>query len=122
MRFLHTLRLNGCNLSDMTIVDLLKVTTAIEHIEMAGCERVTEFGINKLFEVCPNIKYIDMNAIPAVTYAFLDDIMQRKPHILIKRHKYTDCEFKKDNGLRVPRPIASKKKKKKGKKKGKKKK
>lgn len=123
MRFLHTLRLNGCSLSDMTIVDLIKVTTSIEHLEMAGCDRVTEFGINKLLECCAEIKFLDMNAIPAITYAFLDDIMQRKPQILIKRHKYQDVDFKKDNGLRVPRPIASKKKKKKGKKKkGKKKK
>lgn len=63
-----------------------------------------------------------MNGIKAVDYAFLDDIMQRKPQILVKRHKYQDHDWKKDNGLRIPRPIASKKKKKKGKKKGKKKK
>jgi hypothetical protein len=39
----------------------------------------------------------------------------------VKRHKYQDVDFKKDNGLRIPRLIAgAKKKKKKGK--GKKKK
>ena len=88
MPFLHTLRLNGCKLSDMTIFDLVKVTQAIEHIEMAGCEAVTESGINKLIEMCKNLTFLDMNGIPAVNYAFLDDIMQRKPDILIKRHKY----------------------------------
>lgn len=55
MPYLHTLRLNGCKLGDMAIYELIKVTTAIEHLEMAGCENISESGINKLIEVCPNI-------------------------------------------------------------------
>ena len=88
MPFLHTLKLSACNLSDMSLFDLVKVSTAIEHVELGGCERVTEFGINKMLEICPNLQVLDMNGIPAITYAILDDIMQRKPQLLIKRHKY----------------------------------
>ena len=40
----------------------------------------------------------------------------------MKRHKHQDYDFKKDNGLRIPRLIAGEKKKKKKGKKGKKKK
>ena len=59
--------------------------------------------------------------MPIVTYGFLDELKQSHPNLYIRRNKFQDDDFKKDNGLRVPRRIISKKKKKKKKKKGKKK-
>lgn len=122
MPYLHTLRLNGLAISNMTIYDLTKISKAIEHIEMAGCTQLTEDGISKLLLDCPDLKFIDFNANPGITYAFLDDIAQKKPALLVKRHKFQDVDFRKDNGLRIPRLIAGAKKKKKKGKKGKKKK
>jgi hypothetical protein len=29
-----------------------------------------------------------MNGIPAITYPFLDDVMKRKPELMMKRHKF----------------------------------
>jgi hypothetical protein len=58
----------------MTIYQLLAVTKAIEHLEMAGCPTLSEDGVNKLIMECPNLKFIDMNANPAISYAYLDDI------------------------------------------------
>ena len=122
MNYLHTLRLNGLSIGDLAIMELLKVTKSIEHIELAKCSNITEGGINKLIESCENLMYIDMNGIPAITYPFLDDIVQRKPELMMKRHKYQDVDFRKDNGLRIPRLIIGAKKKKGKKGKGKKKK
>lgn len=88
MNYLHTVRLNGLSIGDLAIMELLKVTKSIEHIELARCTNITEGGVNRLLESCESLKYIDMNGIPAVTYAFLDDVMQRKPELLLKRHKF----------------------------------
>ena len=67
------------------------------------------------------LKYLDLNKIPVVNFAFLDQLKQDHPDLLIRRNRYEDDDFKKDNGLRVPRQFPQKKKKK-GKKGGKKKK
>jgi hypothetical protein len=118
MNYLHTVKLASCNIGDMALVDVLKVTQAIEHLEVTKCERITEFSINKVLELCPNIKFLDVNGIPVVSYAMLDEIMKAHPQLLMKRHKYQDQDFKKDNGLRIPRLLPAKKKPKgKGKKK-----
>lgn len=122
MNCLHTVRLSGLNIGDLAIMELLKVTKAIEHIELAKCASITEGGINRLLETCESLKYVDMNGIPAITYPFLDDINQRKPELLLKRHKFQDVDFRKDNGLRIPRLLIGAKKKKGKKGKGKKKK
>jgi hypothetical protein len=61
-----------------------------------------------------------MSRIPIVNYAFLDELKNNRPELLTKRNQIAEID-KKDNGLRVPRRVISKKKKKKkGKKKGKK--
>jgi hypothetical protein len=120
--YLHTLRLNGLSIGNMTVYEITKVTKAIEHLEMAGCTTLTEDGVTKLLMDCASLKFLDINAIPGISYAYLDDISKKKPELLVKRHKYQDVDFKKDNGLRIPRLIAGAKKKKKKGKKGKKKK
>jgi len=64
---------------------------------------------------------LDIAKVPIVTYGFLDELKQTHPNLFVRRNLHMDDDFKKDNGLRVPRRIISSKKKKK-KKKGKKKK
>ena len=99
---------------------LVKTCPNLEHLEIIKCDAIGEFGINTILEGCPNLTYFDISSIPIVNYQFLDDIKQAHPDLLIRRNVHQDDDFKKDNGLRVPRRIISKKKKKK--KKGKKKK
>lgn len=96
----------------------------MEHLEVTKCDKLTEFGLKSVLETNTKLQYIDFNHIPAVTYGFLDELKDNYPDLFIKRYKYQDQDFKKDNGLRVPRrlKIDDKKKKKKGKKGGKKKK
>jgi hypothetical protein len=88
MPYLHTVRLSGLNIGDFAIMELLKVTKSIEHIEIAKCTSMTESSINKLIETCENLQYVDMNGIPAISYPFLDDVMKRKPELMIKRYKF----------------------------------
>ena len=83
-----------------------------------------EFGVQQLITNCHKLAYLDLNKVPVATnnYGFLDELKLTNPDLLIRRNKHQDDDFKKDNGLRVPRRIISDKKKKKKKKKGGKKK
>lgn len=94
----------------------------LEHVELAKCEGIGEYGIKELLTKCEKLVFIDINKIPIVNYGFLDELKQTNPDLLIRRNVHQDDDFKKDNGLRVPRKIAGLKKKKKKKKGGKKKK
>mmetsp|Transcript_21656 Transcript_21656/g.26618 ORF Transcript_21656/g.26618 Transcript_21656/m.26618 type:complete len:97 (-) Transcript_21656:149-439(-) len=93
----------------------------LEHIELCKCENVGEFGINSLLQNCTKLIYFDINKNPIVNYGFLDELKKTHPDLFIRRNIHTDDDFKKDNGLRVPRRVIQKKKSKKKKKKGKKK-
>lgn len=65
---------------------------------------------------------MDIARLPVAKYEFLDELKTTHPDLLIRRNCLADEDFKKDNGLRVPRRIIQKKKGKKKKKGGKKKK
>ena len=117
----HTLKLSGTAISDATLPMIVKAMPNLEHVELCKCEQVGEFGINNLITNCTGLLYLDINKVPIVNYGFLDELKKTHPDLLIRRNIHQDDDFKKDNGLRVPRRIIQKKKKKK-KKKGKKKK
>ena len=93
----------------------------LEHVEIAKCEGISEFGIQCFLQNCPNMTFLDIARTAIIKYEQLDELRQSYPGLYIRRNKLADEDFKKDNGLRVPRRIISKKKKKKKKKKGKKK-
>jgi len=74
-----------------------------------------------LLQNCPKLIYLDINKVPiAKDYTFYDELKLTNPDLLIRRNMHVDDDFKKDNGLRVPRRIIQKKKSKKKKKKKKK--
>ena len=120
----HTVKFCGLGISDITLMNFAKAAPAIAHLEITKCEKVTDFGLKSILETLEELAFIDINNIPAITYPVLDELKTTHPQLLIKRHQYQDVDFKKDNGLRVPRKLlVDIKKKKKGKKgKGKKKK
>ena len=101
---------------------ITKAMPNLEHVELVKCEAITEFGINCFLQNCEKIIFLDIAKVPIFDYNFLDELRQTNPTLYIRRNKHYGDDFKKDNGLRVPRRIISKKKKKKKKKgKGKKK-
>lgn len=94
----------------------------LEHVEICNCQGIAEYGLKELFTKCEKLTFADVSKIPIVNYAFLDELKESNPDLLIRRNIHEDNDFKKDNGLRVPRRIAGMKKKGKKKKKGGKKK
>ena len=96
-----------------------KTMPNLEHVELIKCESVGEFGIMNIIQNCPNLAFLDIAKLPIAKYEFLDQLKQDYPDLLVRRNLHADDDFKKDNGLRVPRRVIQKKKKGK-KKKGKK--
>lgn len=124
LQYLHTLKLSGAALGDASLPNMTKAMPNLEHVELIRCESVGEFGINSFISNCPKLAFLDIAKVPIATnnYGFLDELKISNPDLLIRRNIHQDIDFKKDNGLRVPRRIVGKKKSKKKKKGGKKKK
>ena len=85
------------------MLGITKLSPNLEHLEMQKCEKITEFGIKNVLENNKEIKYVDINKIPVVNYAFLDQLKKDYPDLMMRRNRYQDDDFKKDNMLRVPR-------------------
>ena len=77
---------------------------------------LTEYSIDNIIRNSTSLKFIDLNSIPAITPAVLENLRNIKPELLIRRF-YQQVIDPKDNGLRIPRRVIDGKKKK-GKKKG----
>ena len=101
---------------------ITKAMPNLEHVELIKCEGVSDFGVNNIISNCLKLAFLDITKLPMVDYGYLDGLKQTNPDLLIRRTVHYQDDFKKDNGLRVPRRIVSKKKSKKKKKGGKKKK
>ncbi len=111
--YLTILKLGATNVSDMGLIALTKNAPNLEHLEIQKCERVAEYGLKTVLENNKELKFLDLNKIPVVNYQYLDELKTSHPDLLMRRNKYEEDDFKKDNGLRVPRLFPQKKKKKK---------
>jgi hypothetical protein len=120
LRMLHTVKLGCCPITDFGISILVKIAPSVHHLEVPGCEALTDYGVKQCINKFTKLKYLDLSRVPIVNYKYLDELKNEKPDLLMRRNLISEIE-KKDNGLRVPRRVVSKKKKKK-KKGGKKKK
>ena len=98
---------------------MCNTSEVLEHLELTGCNRLTEYFIESMFKNNMNLNFVDLSHIPVMTMAFWEVLRQHRPELLGRRFKMSDVDPK-DNMLRVPLRIAEKKKKKKGKKKKKK--
>ena len=101
--YLTILKLGSTVISDISLLGITKLSPNLEHLEMQKCEKITEFGIKNVLENNKEIKYVDINKIPVVNYAFLDQLKKDYPDLMMRRNRYQDDDFKKDNMLRVPR-------------------
>ena len=117
---LVTIKLNFLvKMFDGSVTRLAQMATSLEHLELTGCEQLTEYGLEALFKNFKNIMFFDINHIPVVNAAFFEVLKNTRPDVMVRRYQFNDIDLK-DNMLRVPLRIVSKDKKKKGKKKKKK--
>ena len=117
---MKTVKLNFLQkINDNSVSKICQSSPILEHLELQGCENLTEFVIESIAKNFKNIQFIDINHIPVVTPAFYEQLKNVRPDLLVRRYKISDVDPK-DNGLRVPLRIVEKKKGKKKKKKKKK--
>ena len=117
---LKILKLGGLiKITDHPLLKLSQTSRVLQQMELANCALLTEYSIENIIKQTPSLKFLDLNGIPAITQAKLDEFRAFSGDLLIKRYLFQNVDPK-DNGLRVPRRVADKKKKKKGKKGGKK--
>ena len=117
---LHTAKLNFLeNVNDISVQKVCQCSPILEHLELTGCSKLSDYFVGQLVQNYPQLTFIDVNHIPAVTPAVIEAIKTVRPTLLQRRFKLADIDPK-DNMLRVPLRVVSKAKKK-GKKKKKKK-
>lgn len=68
------LKLASTEIGDLSLLGIAKIAPFLEHIELQKCEKLTEYSIKNIFELNLNLKFLDINKIPIVNYAFLDEI------------------------------------------------
>ena len=112
--------MGGLPITDFAITTLTKVAPNIEHLDLAACVGVSDYGVKTAMEKWPGLKYLGLSQMTFLNYAFVEEMKQKNPDLLLKKFGIQDWD-KKDNGLRIPRRVIAKKKKGKKGKKGKKK-
>ena len=88
LQYCHTLKVSGTNIGDASLPNIYKTMPNLEHVELAKCESVGDFGLKGLLQNCPKLTYLDLNKVPIVNYAFLDELKQTHPELLIRRNLY----------------------------------
>lgn len=108
-------------ITDSSVGKVTQMSPKLEHLEIAGCELLSEYCLENTLKTVRNLNYVDVNHIPALTPALYEILKGHRPDLMVRRFLYTEVD-QKDNMLRVPWKVIKKEKKKKGKKGGKKKK
>lgn len=119
---LVTVKLNFLKaITDSSVGKVCAMAQKLEHLELTGCELLTEYCLESTFKTFRNLNYVDVNHIPALTPALYEILKGHRPDLMVRRFLSTEVDPK-DNMLRVPWKVIKKDKKKKKGKKGKKKK
>jgi hypothetical protein len=65
---LRRLKLSGLSkITDHPLLKLTQTTKVLEHLEICKCELITDYSIDNIIKGSPNLKYLDLNGIPAIT-------------------------------------------------------
>jgi len=66
-------KLNGLlKMSDHPLIKLCHAAPQLEHLELTKCEAITEYSIDNIIRNNTSLKFIDLNAIPAITPQVLE--------------------------------------------------
>lgn len=64
---LMVFKLNGLvEMGDTPIANCADIFINVEVLELARCEKLTEFSIEKVLKCMPKLKLVDLNMIPEV--------------------------------------------------------
>lgn len=89
MKNLRIIKLNGLSkMSDHSLSKLAASSEVLEHLELTRCESLSDYSIGTIIRQTPTLKFIDLNAIPAITPKVLEELKNIKPDLLIRRYLY----------------------------------
>ena len=66
LKSLEMFKLNGLvKVTDNGLMNFSKLAEPIKHLEIAGCELITEFGIETSFKNMKNLERVNIKMVPA---------------------------------------------------------
>lgn len=65
---LKVVKINYTGCTDFGLVTLCKLAPNIEHLELNRLETLTEYSLKFVFKELPQLKLLDTNGVPAMTY------------------------------------------------------
>lgn len=71
---LRILKLGGLpKITDHPLLKLSQTSRVLEHLELTNCALLTEYSIENIIKQTPSLKFLDLNGVPAITQAKLDE-------------------------------------------------
>jgi len=57
----------------------MKVAPNIEHLELTGCASLTDYTLKGIQKELPNLKFLDLSGVSAVSLAFYEELKTKMP-------------------------------------------
>jgi len=57
----------------------MKVAPNIEHLELTGCGSLTDYTLKGIQKELPNLKFLDLSGVSAVSLAFYEELKTKMP-------------------------------------------
>jgi len=51
----------------------------LEHLEVNNCTGLVEFTFKEILKECKELKFLDLNGIPAITYPLFEELKELRP-------------------------------------------
>lgn len=80
------------NITDTSVGKICGMSQKLEHLEIAGCEQITDYCLETTFKTYRNINYIDVNHIPSLTPALYEILKGHRPDLMVRRFLYTEVD------------------------------
>ena len=80
------------NITDTSVGKICGMSQKLEHLEIAGCEQITEYCLETTFKTYRNLTYVDVNHIPVLTPALYEILKGHRPDLMVRRFLYTEVD------------------------------
>lgn len=79
-------------ITDTSVGKITGMSSKLEHLEIAGCELLSEYCLENTLKTVRNLNYVDVNHIPALTPALYEILKGHRPDLMVRRFLYTEVD------------------------------